>query len=51
VTDRAITGLCPGNTLIQVMDSGAATVFMAERTIPVHNEADNAARGVFVMAG
>ena len=33
------------------MDIGIATLFMTERTIPVHNEADNTARGIFVMAG
>jgi hypothetical protein len=33
------------------MDSGAATLFMTDHTIPVDNEADNAACVIFIMAG
>jgi hypothetical protein len=33
------------------MDIGSAAVFMAKRTIPVDNKADNTARIIFVMAG
>jgi hypothetical protein len=33
------------------MDIGAATVFMTNCAISVHNEADHAARGILIMAG
>jgi hypothetical protein len=33
------------------MDIGTTPVFMTEGAIIVHNETDNAARGILVMAG